>query len=117
MVVLDASGILNAFGFRFDRKFFTTPKVIEEIKDLRSKSLVDVGFESGNLVVLIPSDKSLNRVKKVANELGLLKKLSPTDIEVLALAYEKKDVLWTDDKAMRKVAKKLGIQVEKIIWD
>ncbi len=116
MVVLDASGILNAFGFRYDRKFYTTPSVIDEIKDLRSRSIVDVGITDGNLIAMKPAEASVEFVRAKARELGLQKKLSKTDIEVLALAWEMKDEVWTDDKAMRRLATKLGIKTEPIIW-
>ncbi len=116
MVVLDASGILNAFGFRFDRTFYTTHSVIDEIKDLRSKSLVETGIESGRLKVIAPGDEAIELVKNAARKLKLEKRLSKTDIEVLALALELKEELWTDDKPMARVAKSLGIKVEPIIW-
>ena len=116
MVVLDASGLLNSFGFKFDRVFYTTPKVIEEIKDFRSRTLVEVGINEGMLKVFAPSNESINKITETAKKLKLFKKLSNTDIEVLALALERKDILWTDDKAMRRVAEKLGVETEGIIW-
>ncbi len=116
MVVLDASGILNAFGFRFDRVFYTTPSVIDEIRDLRSRSLVEAGIMQGKLIARIPSEKSLERAREKARELGLEGNLSKTDLDVIALALDLKDEIWTDDKAIRKVAKALGLKAEGTIY-
>ncbi len=116
MVVLDASGILNAFGFRFDRTFYTTHSVIDEIKDLRSKTLVESGIISGKLKVLQPSKKNIGIVIKEAKKIKLDKVLSKTDIEVLALGLELEDEVWTDDNAMARVGKKLGIKTKGVIF-
>ncbi len=116
MVVLDASGVLNAFGFRFDRKFYTTPSVMEEIKDLRSRAIVESGTIQGKLMVLLPSKESLEKVREAARKLGFEKKLSKTDMDIIALALDLKDELWTDDKTLAKLANKLGIKTSPIIW-
>jgi len=113
MPVLDASAILNSFPFRFreGETLLTVPRVIDELKDFRSKAVADSGIQSGLLLVTSPSEKSLEKARSAAKGFGL----SDADVEVLALALEKRDELWTDDHGLQKVAKRLGVRFEPII--
>ena len=67
-----------------------------------------------------PSKKSINIIKKTVNELGEVDRLSETDIELLALAYEIKQqktsepVILTDDYSIQNTANFLDIRFESI---
>jgi len=113
MPVLDASAILNSFPFTFDKKlrYFTVPSVMNEFKDFRSKAIADSGLERGLLSVSTPSENALRKVGPLAKGFGL----SQADVDVLALAFEKKEELWTDDHGIQKAAKRLGVKCKRII--
>lgn len=111
MPVLDSSAILNAFGFSFDQTFTTTPHVLKELKDLRSRSLAESAVSDGKLVLKYPSEAAINEVRKnVSGE-----KLSQTDIRVLALAFELKEEIWTDDYSIQNVAQRMGVQFKAVM--
>ncbi|WP_297512683.1 PIN domain-containing protein, partial [Thermococcus sp.] len=59
--------------------------------------------------VLVPSKESVEVVMEAARKTGELNELSEADIEVLALAYELKATLLTDDYNLQNIAKTLGI--------
>ncbi len=61
---------------------------------------------------LDPKEKYIKKVKKEASKIGYLEKLSETDIDVLALALERKGAILTNDFAIQNVARRLGIRFE-----
>ena len=92
-----------------DVEGFTTPKVIEEVKDPESKLFLESLISAGKVKVLVPSKESVEVVMEAARKTGELNELSEADIEVLALAYELKATLLTDDYNLQNIAKTLGI--------
>ncbi len=88
----------------------TTPKVVEEVKDPESKLFLEGLISAGKVRVLAPSRESIEAVKDAAKKTGELNELSEADVEVLALAYELKGVLFTDDYNLQNIAKTLGIE-------
>ncbi|ASJ00397.1 type II toxin-antitoxin system VapC family toxin [Thermococcus gorgonarius] len=88
----------------------TTPKVVEEVKDPESRLFLEGLISAGKVRVLVPSKESVEAVKDAARRTGELNELSEADLEVLALAYELKGVLFTDDYNLQNVAKTLGIE-------
>ena len=62
------------------------------------------------MVVTEPSSASLAQVRDAAKGTGDDARLSPTDIEVLALAMELKAVLLTDDYSIQNLARVIGVQ-------
>jgi UPF0271 protein len=113
MPVLDASAIINCFPFQFEegKQYFTVPLVLDEFKDFRSRAVAQSGIDQGFLKVFSPSDESVSTVRKADGKNAL----SQADLEVLALAFEKKQELWTDDKALQRTARKLGVKCKPII--
>ncbi|WP_297471284.1 type II toxin-antitoxin system VapC family toxin [Thermococcus sp.] len=93
-----------------DVEGLTTPKVVEEVKDPESKLFLEGLISAGKVRVLAPSLKSIEAVKDAARETGELNELSEADVEVLALAYELKGILLTDDYNLQNIARTLGIE-------
>ncbi|MEM0065642.1 MAG: NOB1 family endonuclease [Sulfolobales archaeon] len=117
-IVLDSAAMFAGVELSYGL-FYTTEGVLREVLDSSSRMRLEFAQASGKLVVLSPPGEHVASVKSKARELGLLKELSSTDIEVLALAeYVKKKcgtaILYTDDKLVQDVALSLGIQVRGI---
>jgi len=92
-----------------DVEGFTTPKVVEEVKDPESRLFLEGLISAGKVKVLVPSKESVEAVMEAARRTGELNELSEADVEVLALAYELKATLLTDDYNLQNIAKTLGI--------
>lgn len=107
-VVADASVFI--LGKRLDGELITVPSVERELKDLRSKSLLDIYRAR----VESPSMEFLKKVRIAAKETGDLSFLSNADQEVLAKALEYDAVLATDDYALQNVALHLGLRIEPL---
>ncbi|ASJ11026.1 hypothetical protein A3L12_06770 [Thermococcus sp. P6] len=103
--VIDAAMFIQGV----DVEGFTTPKVVEEVKDPESRLLLEGLMNAGKVIVRVPSRESVRMVEEAARRTGELEELSEADLEVLALAYELGAVLLTDDYNLQNVAKTLGI--------
>ncbi len=106
--ILDASALINTDTLT-EKEAHTTPSVIEELKTLDSKSLAEAAKTKGKLKVEKPTEKYLKKVKEKAKEVGSLRKLSQTDLEVLALTLQKKGEVNTDDYTMQNLAAHLEL--------
>jgi UPF0271 protein len=95
-------------------EIFTTPSVIAELVDLRSRCRLEALFATG-LSVQSPSGECLERAAAAARETGDASRLSPADADLLALALEIGAVIVTDDFAVQNVAQGLGLGVEGIL--
>ena len=95
-------------------EIITTPSVVEEITDARSRCRLEVLLASG-LSVSSPSKESAGRVAAAAAETGDVTRLSPADIDLLALALDLGAVIVTDDYAIQNVALKLDIGIKGIL--
>jgi len=104
--VIDAAIFIQGVGV----EGVTTPKVTEEVKDPESRLFLEALMSAGKVRILVPSKESIEAVKDAARKTGELNELSEADLEVLALAYETKGVLLTDDYNLQNVAKTLGIE-------
>ncbi|WP_457751567.1 type II toxin-antitoxin system VapC family toxin [Thermococcus sp.] len=105
MQIIDAAIFIQGV----DVEGFTTPKVVEEVKDPESKLFLESLISAGKVKVLVPSKESVEAVREAARKTGELNELSDADLEVLALAYELKATLLTDDYNLQNIAKTLGI--------
>ena len=112
---MDSAVILNNFNFSFGEDvYFTSNEILDEIIDFRSKHLVEIGLKQGKIKVREPKKDSINLIKKAANELNIPHKLSLADISVLALAFELKFPLLTDDYHIHKVCLKLDLEFDSV---
>ncbi|MCE4608691.1 MAG: hypothetical protein F7B61_07060 [Caldisphaeraceae archaeon] len=118
-IVLDTGAFLTAFVTETPLISFTTPGVINEIKDCSSKKILEVVLAAKKVSILEANNDYKQEVIKVAKNMRLNGKLSAVDVEVLALSYclkkESGEVyIATDDYAIQKMAVALGIKVIKI---
>ncbi len=104
-VVADASVFI--WGIRPEGEVITVPAIVAELKDLRSKTLLDI-FEAR---VEDPALKMVIAARKAASETGDISLLSFADLDVLAKALEYKAILATDDYAVQNVALYLGLKI------
>ena len=115
--IIDTSAILSGKPINLgDAIMMTTTTVSNELKpggkDYRNFQFL---IEKG-LFIRDPSAKSRELIQKIAEESGDINRLSPADIDILALAYEltrKKDhqtIILTDDYSIQNVATQLSIE-------
>lgn len=113
--VHDASGIFTGAPLNLPGKHYTTPEVVEEVRDKHSSLLLQFALNSGKLEVVKPQEKYLRRAEGEAKRIGEIVALSNTDISVIALALELKDrghnvIVVTDDYAIQNTILHLGIE-------
>jgi UPF0271 protein len=104
--ILDSSVFFTDYPVLFPA--YTTPSVIGELADLRSKCRFESLAELG-LQVREPEAGSVFRIKEAAGMSGDQAVLSPADKDILALALELGGVIITDDYAIQNVAHHLGL--------
>ena len=97
-------------------RIITTPDVIAELKDIKSKTMFEAAIESG-VEVESPLAHLIAEVRSHASRTGDIERLSDTDIGILAKALEHGGILCTDDYAIQNVAESLGIETEPILQD
>lgn len=104
--------VLDATAFFLENplegEIFTTPLVVDELNDARSRCRFEALSASG-LRVMSPSRESLERIDQASAESGDRHVLSPADREILALALEISAGVVSDDYALQNVAHHLGI--------
>ncbi len=101
---------------RMQNRVITTPEVISELVDLKSKIAFEEALGSG-LEVEPPRAHLTQEVRSHASRTGDIERLSATDIGILAKALEHGGILCTDDYAIQNVANGLGIETEPILQD
>lgn len=109
--VLDSSVFFT--DYPVEGECCTTPSVVDELVDLKSKCRYDLLVESG-LRVQAPEAGDLLRVKEAAQKTGDLPVVSATDCDVLALALGCGATIFTDDFAIQNVAAALKIPVQPL---
>jgi len=106
--VLDASVFFSDLSL--EGELYTTPLILGELKDLRSKGRFEALAASG-MIVTEPLPVDVGTVRDAASGSGDLTVISQADTEVLALAYSLGAILVTDDFAVQNVADRLGVAV------
>ncbi len=86
---------------------YVTPGVVAELRKYEDPRL---RFWEDLMVVTEPSSASLVKVREAAKGTGDDARLSPTDIEVLALALELNAVLLTDDYSIQNLARVIAVE-------
>jgi len=112
--VLDASFFIEipeALEFLNNSECYTTPSIYEELKSLKAKAMFDAIKPKLNS----PREDYIKKVKEVVKATN--DKLSPQDIEVLALALMLKDkrknvILLTEDYGIMNVASCLSLRTK-----
>ena len=101
---------------RMQNRIITTPEVVSELTDLKSKTVFEAALLSG-AEVESPLAHLTQEVRSYASRTGDIERLSDTDIGILAKALEHGGILCTDDYAIQNVAESLGIETEPILQD
>ena len=119
--VLDASAFIN--GFEPKGQFnFTVSLITDEVKDLKSKILLDQAIEEGKIIIKEPKDEFINELNETISKSGDDLRLSEADKKLLALALDLKSEnenikVLTDDYSMQNVLKILEIPYGSIITE
>jgi UPF0271 protein len=95
-------------------EIFTTPSVVEEIADVRSRCRLEALLATG-LSVHPPSLEGMRRASEAAEGTGDITRLSPADTDLLALALDTGATVVSDDYALQNVALSLGLGVSGIL--
>ncbi len=121
LYLLDSGAILNDAQFRFreEDKYLATPRIVDEMRDFRSRMLVESAIKYSLLEVREPAESSLQRAKQEAEKLGLTK-LSEADFSIIALAWELRRqpiLVITDDYSVQNVLSVLGIAYAPVLME
>jgi UPF0271 protein len=92
-------------------EIYITPGVVAELRKYEDQR---IRYWEDLLKVASPSSKALEKVKEGAKKTGDDARLSPTDMEVLALAIDLQAVLLTDDYSIQNLAKVLGVEYKGV---
>ena len=119
--VSDASAFIN--GFEPKSQFnFTVSLITDEVKDLKSKILLDQAIEEGKIIIKEPKEEFIKELNDTISKSGDDLRLSEADKKLLALALDLKceneniKVL-TDDYSMQNVLRILEIPYDSIITE
>ncbi len=120
--VLDASAFIN--GFEPKSQFnFTVPEITDEVKDLKSKILLNQAIEEGKIIIKEPNQEFVDELDEIISKSGDDLCLSYADKKLLALVLELLNdkntgiKVLTDDYSMQNVLKILNITYDSIITE
>jgi UPF0271 protein len=121
--VLDTSALISGEDF-MGGEFYTTFSAVKEAQKKgmtpQLESILDIKIKSMN-----PGKKHVEVVVAQSEKTGDIKRLSPTDIEILALARELDAMILSDDYSIQNLANEMGLKYhgvlikeieEKIYW-
>jgi len=120
ILIIDTSAILSGKPLILDDHItVTTSGVSDELKpggkDYQAfQFLIEKGLK-----INIPSKKSFDEIQKISTKTGDIGRLSKTDMEILALALDYKNIeneviILTDDYSIQNIANTLNIRYESI---
>ena len=119
--ILDASAFIN--GFEPKGQFnFTVSEITDEVKDLKSKILLDQAIEDGKIIIKEPKEEFIKELNEIISKSGDDLRLSEADKKLLALALdlrcENENIkVLTDDYSMQNVLKIMDIPYDSIITE
>ncbi len=119
VLVADTAALLTGKVLSIPQRSYTTPSVVEEVRDAESRRVVEMALSTGRLEVLEPRREALEEARKAAMRAGVLRRLSETDLEVLALALTLKNescevLVATDDYALQRAVIAAGFRVVRL---
>ncbi len=121
ILVLDASAFFAGLEpLALQRRAYTVPEVVEELKEEYRRLKVKLAQEQRLLEVRPPAEKYIRLVRDAAARTGDVAQLSRADIAVLALALEfasqgEEVAVVTDDYAVQNVAKRLKLRFSPVM--
>ncbi|MDH7508899.1 MAG: nucleic acid-binding protein [Methanomassiliicoccales archaeon] len=110
--VVDTSAFFAMEDLPQDAEILVPPGVLSELKKYKDRRLDYWEFK---IKITHPSTTSLEAVRLAAQKTGDTHKLSDTDIEVLALAFDLKATILTEDYSIQNVARTMGIDYINIV--
>lgn len=116
--VLDTSALIAGFTPNLEEpKQYTVPEVLREARSMSVKLKLETAIRSGQVKVVEPPEDAMDEVMDEAEESG--DRVSETDMEILALAYDlkssgKEPEIVTDDYAMQNLAEILEIDYSHV---
>jgi endoribonuclease Nob1 len=105
-LVLDTSAFFAMQDLPPGTETFVTQGVLKELEKYGDRR---TGLWGDMLKVSEPTATSMRRVKEAASRSGDSTRLSPTDVEVLALALDLGATVLTDDYSLQNLAAYLGV--------
>ncbi len=115
---MDTSALIGGFTPNLRKPTqYIVPQVLEEARSLSVKLKLETAISSGQIKVREPSEESMEKIK---DEVDKTKdRVSDTDTQILALAYElkeagKKPEIITDDYAIQNIAEILEIPFSEV---
>lgn len=113
--VLDAAAFFAAYQLYLSAGAYTVKEVMEEVKDAESLKNLQLALSAGKIILDEPTETHRNKVARIAEDLIKTGRLSKADLELLALASKLVErcgrvVVISDDKAVQKVALKIGAE-------
>jgi endoribonuclease Nob1 len=119
--VLDSSAIIGGFYSGSDMNC-TTEDVLLEIKDFKSKILIESLIKEGLITISKPDEEDIVKIDEIIRVGGEVLRLSETDKKILALGLSLKKhkyypIVVTDDYTMMNVLKHMKIPYESVLTD
>lgn len=111
--VLDTSALMS--GRPFGGELFTTEDVLDELERQDALTPQLETFLAVKVHVVSPSPPSLAAVRARSEGTGDARRLSPTDLGLLAVAAQIGATIVTDDYSIQNVAVSMGLPYEKIL--
>lgn len=117
--ILDSTVFISGFTEFTNRKFITSKLVLREIKSKNLIKKINVIIKKGLIKIIKPKEKYIKKIIEISKEIGDFKKLSQTDIEILAIALEEKNkgknaIIVSDDYSLQNTAKYLDIGIKSV---
>jgi UPF0271 protein len=111
IVVLDTSALFSMESIPGEYKAYTTSGVVDELKKYNDTRWM---FWEHQVTVMDPSPQSRKAIVQASQATGDSKRLSPVDIELLALARDLGATILTDDYSIQNTAKFLGLSYKAV---
>jgi UPF0271 protein len=106
--VLDSSALFYGKDVPAGFECVITPGVVRELEKEEMGERLELLLAT-RIRVVSPSERSVKKVAEKAKETGDVRRLSRTDVEVVALALELGYELISDDYSVQNVARVLGV--------
>lgn len=110
--VLDASALLT--GRQFPGELLVPPSVLPEIRRHGLTPQLEAILET-QIEICGPSPEALRRARAMSEATGDAHRLSPTDVDLIALALDVQAIVVTDDYSVQNVARALGVRFEPVM--
>ncbi|HID80585.1 MAG TPA: NOB1 family endonuclease [Ignisphaera sp.] len=120
VLVLDTAAFLAGLQLHiYGHRLVTVPRVIEEVKDEASVRGLEMALTVNRVEVVEPKKEYREQARSIAKDVGSLTKLSETDLDVLALALQLRDVgcrvvVVTDDYSLQNTVALIGIEFQPV---